>query len=556
MKKFILVSLGLLLAFSSFSKSSSTTDSYNMRRAQEEVKYGNYGSAIEFFNQELEENPKNAFAYLGIATVNIDRQDYSEAFKAINKGMKLLPKKEKQMLAFSHQLRGNVYLATGDTVNGLADLNEAIKLCPYNEDLYKNRGQLYYELEKYPEADADYLAMMKLNPGNVIAYMGLGRNANEREEYDEALKYYTRAINIRDDYATAYIYRSDTYRNLKKYVEAADDLMEALNLGDDELAFYALFEFPAEQTPLLISKLRAQAVQEPDEAVWPYFMANVYMDKEMYKEAIECLDKAYELDEYTPFLLMKTSCFESLGDYDKAYDTILEAEKRLPYDSDVIALKADVLGEGGNIEGALEEWSRYIDDNPDEYIGYYRRGFFEDNYGMTDKALEDYNMTVMLNPEYAYGWMGKGDMHERKGEKEKAVEAYEMTVKLDTVPDNTSCAMYALLALGRTDEAIRFMEAMIEKDPSDAGNYYDGACFYSRTGDLDKSLACLRTSLEKGFRRYHHIMVDDDLEALRKTEGFKKLLEEYGISNPDEIPVLQIKEAEDTIDISKSSPWI
>lgn len=107
------------------------------------------------------------------------------------------------------------------------------------------------------------------------------------------------------------------------------------------------------------------------------------------------------------------------------------------------------------------------------------------------------------------------------------MEAYRKVIELDTVPNTSSCAMYAYLALGDKEKAVDFMERVIANDSTDCGNYYDGACFYSRLGDMDKALHNLRTAFEKGFRRFHHVMSDDDLELLRTTEDFKALMEEF-----------------------------
>ena len=71
------------------------------------------------------------------------------------------------------------------------------------------------------------------------------------------------------------------------------------------------------------------------------------------------------------------------------------------------------------------------------------------------------------------------------------------------------------------------MQQVIANDSTDCGNYYDGACFYSRIGDLDKSLANLRKAFEHGFKRFHHVMADDDLEALRTTPEFEVLMKEF-----------------------------
>ena len=107
------------------------------------------------------------------------------------------------------------------------------------------------------------------------------------------------------------------------------------------------------------------------------------------------------------------------------------------------------------------------------------------------------------------------------------MSAYRSVVELDTVPSTSSCAMYAYLALGEKEKAVDFMERVIANDSTDCGNYYDGACFYSRLGDLDKALNHLRMAFEKGFRRFHHVMADDDLESLRATDDFKTLIEEF-----------------------------
>ena len=146
-------------------------------------------------------------------------------------------------------------------------------------------------------------------------------------------------------------------------------------------------------------------------------------------------------------------------------------------------------------------------------------------------------MAIMLNPDYAYSYLGKGDMLMRKGQTDEAMAAYRKVIELDTVPNNSSCAMYAFLALGERAKAVDFMEKVIANDSTDCGNYYDGACFYSRLGDLDKSLAHLRTAFEKGFRRFHHVMSDDDLESLRATDGFKSLMDEYAAIEEQETSV-------------------
>ena len=87
--------------------------------------------------------------------------------------------------------------------------------------------------------------------------------------------------------------------------------------------------------------------------------------------------------------------------------------------------------------------------------------------------------------------------------------------------------MYALLALGRRDEAVNFMNKVLENDSIDPGNYYDAACFTSRLCDFQKAFEYLKTSFEKGFRRFDHVRRDDDLEQLRALPQFEELMSRY-----------------------------
>lgn len=237
---------------------------------------------------------------------------------------------------------------------------------------------------------------------------------------------------------------------------------------------------------------------------------------------------------------MAQNC-QATGDYTSALEYIDRAQQMMPDDIDLIQLKADILGESGDIEGAIAEWARYIDNTPDYFGGYYRRGWFKDVSMQTDAAIEDYKMAVMLQPDYAYGHFGLADMLMRKGQIEEAKAEYQMVVEIDSIPNNESCAMYALLALDRKDDAIAFMNKVIENDSTDCGNFYDAACFYSRIGETQTALNHLRTALEKGFRRFYHLRHDDDLDELRKLPEFEEMISEF---EKESLPLKQERDSD------------
>ena len=527
MKKQFIILIALITALCGFAKTETiTADSYNMRRGNEEVDKGALDSAMDFFNKELEEHPKNALAYFLIASIQGDQHKFSESFASIEKALKFAPKKDNVLSAGIYMLRGDNYLEIGDTVKALDDYNMAAKLAPENNSIFESRGQLLFDLGRTDESNADYKRLIELNPADYMGYMGLGRNAKSVEDYPAAIKNFSKVIELAPEYSSGHSFRAECYLKQKKFVQAADDIMKALTIDHDGRAYWLISQFPEEQVPLLVAKLKAVSVEYPYDAVWQYYIGQLYGYHKKYSAGIEALQKGLEIDTH-PILYERISDFYGeIGDYPKAIEAINCAIDMDSSDIELMYKRADLLGESGDFEGAIAGWTEVIAKTPDWAGGYYRRGFFEDNSNRTDEALTDYEMAIMLEPNYAYSYFGKGDMLMRKGENDKAMEAYRKVVELDTVPSNSSCAMYAHLALGDKDKAIDFMNRVIEQDMVDAGNYYDAACLYARMGELDKSMEYLRKSIEKGFSRFHHIMADDDLETLRGTQAFKEFYNE------------------------------
>lgn len=501
--------------------------SYNFSRALEEAKNGNNANALDFLKKEVAEHPNNGYAHFYIAVLQADAENYGDAMRSINTALDKFPKKDKEFAARGYASRGQLYAITGDTIKALSDFDTAIKANPKDADILENHAQLLYELKRYADADVNYRKMVEINPASVMGYMGLGRNAYASGNYDEAVKQYNTVLGMYYDYSSGYAFRAESFIKLGKYLEAADDLMKSLSIDSDAKAHHYLFEFPTDKLPLLITKLKAMAVKEPNNAEWYYYMGQVYRENKKHREAAEALEKAFDIDAHPVFLEYMADSYSTIGEFGKAIDAISRAQQMQPDEVELIQVKADILGDSGDVDGAIAEWSRYIEKAPDNFGGYYRRGFFEENSGKTEDALADYDMAIMLDPTYAYSYLGKGDLLMKKGDEAAAMDAYRKVVEIDTVPNNQSCAMYALLALGEKEKAIDFMNRVIAQDSLEPGNYYDGACFYSRIGELDKSLANLKKALELGFRRIHHIYDDDDLESLRATDAFKRLIEPY-----------------------------
>ncbi|MDE6083060.1 MAG: tetratricopeptide repeat protein [Muribaculaceae bacterium] len=228
MKQILVILLVLTSLFMVAKPKESMTDSYNLQRGYEEGSKGNYDAALEYFNKEVRENPKNGFAYLGIAGVQFEKKHFDEVLDAVNKAIRLLPKKQNTLLSTAYLLRGQTMLEAQDTVAAYSDMAKAISIDPTFADAYEKRGQLFYEQNRYQESNADYTQLIKVNPGSVMGYMGLGRNAQAQERYDDAISQYDKVIQMYPDYSSGYSFRAESYLSKKEYLKAIDDICKAL----------------------------------------------------------------------------------------------------------------------------------------------------------------------------------------------------------------------------------------------------------------------------------------------------------------------------------------
>ena len=245
--------------------------SYNIKRGIEALNNEQYSDALNYFNQDIKDNPKNSFAYCMLAIVHTINEDYGEALTAVSTAVKYRPKNDKQWVGLVYETRAKVYIELDDTIAAINDLTQAIKACPTDYSYYNQRGELYFYTQQYKSSDADYLHMLQSDDSKNIrdALMGLGRNQLRQGYTDNALKIYNRVIQLYNDDAVAYSWRGETYLEQKKYNEGADDLITALRISNNNKAFYLMRHLESEQAYMLMRlKMKKEQAKEPNNGRW------------------------------------------------------------------------------------------------------------------------------------------------------------------------------------------------------------------------------------------------------------------------------------------------
>lgn len=530
LKSFIIVFLLLAVpATVSSQKLDEMQNSYNYKRGVELLTQDSPDEtgAMECFKKEVQEHPKNGYAYLYMGAIYENNDQEGDALQCCNDAIEYL-KKNKNWLSYAYRLRARINLQLMHEDLALADWKSSLKAAPKDVDVLSERADYYHSKGEYDLADADYDKMISIAPGNTLGYKGKGRNATSRKEYQKAIDLFSYAIALNPNDDLAYANRADAYVRMGKYGEASDDIITALNIDDGcRVAWSLLDKFKANDKDVILAKLRIQQAKDKNNYIWPYLQGFVNECNNELVNAIKTYKASNDISANDVTLYRISCCYSNLGEEDMALKYIDRAIAMDSTDNDYLLFKSEFLYENGQDDDAIATITTYIEKEPDSPDGYYRRALFENHLGKADKATEDYTTSIVLAPGYVYSYLGRADIYKKKGQDDAAIADYKKVVELDTTYSGSSCAQYALQALGETDKAKAFQDSIIAHCPDDEDAFYNAACLYCRMGEYDKALSYLKQAFEKGYRDFSHINNDDDLDPLKNRDDFKSLINEY-----------------------------
>jgi tetratricopeptide (TPR) repeat protein len=218
---------------------------------------------------------------------------------------------------------------------------------------------------------------------------------------------------------------------------------------------------------IILAALSAQGSGEKDAGVW-LEEGLAFADSSNYAGAIECYDKALELDPDS------AQAWSSKGDaqyYQGRYDQSLKSyDKALEIDDGLAAAwqgKGGVLAAKGDHEGAIKCYDRAMALGP-PLAGFCLclKGQSEAALGKSSeaeatfaKALDASEEELKANPDVATCWGTKGAVLAALGRHEDALECYEQALEIN--PKDAVITYYrglSLLALGKdaeSDDAIK-----------------------------------------------------------------------------------------------------
>lgn len=523
----------LLIITIFFTMSFCNAQSYNFDQGVKAYTEGELEKALDYFGREINDNPKAALALYYRAIIYNYQDQNSFALRDINNSIKYFPPKDKRLLAGAHRLRGDIYYKIENYDKTYEDYAIALKLSPRDPEIYIDRAQIYFNLKQYSKAEADYRQALKIDESLVVPYAGLGRNYINQKNYDEAEKVLNQLIKLAPNYADGYKFRARAYFEQKKYDEAIEEIFYCFLLDEKDKGVRSLFlSYSEKNYSLAFSKVNAQIFSTPEKDLWYFVRAQLFEGKYNYRAAISDYTKLIELtniDYKSNILSYRAKCYSNAGLYEQSIADYTEAISIDSTNADYYGNRGDAKRLMGNYKGAKEDFTKAISVEPRQPWFYYRRGWIEEEFLKNNEAgLNDYNEAISIDKEYAYTYLHRARLYEVKlNNPIKAKEDYTKIIALDTIViESGNCRQYALFHLGRAEEAIAWLNKIIEQYPTD-GNYYDATCLYSLMNKPKEALAKMKLAFENGYRDFNHLADDDDLDNIRNLSEFKSLVAEW-----------------------------
>ncbi len=157
----------------------------------------------------------------------------------------------------------------------------------------------------------------------------------------------------------------------------------------------------------------------------------------------------------------------------------------------VSATEPDVIFE------TLDDYTRQIEDNPDDVTLYMRRSFLNWFIGNDAEAFADYEVIIEALPDNAFGYLFRGSSLQFMGEIDAATEDFDKAV--DLLPDRglvyTTIAR-TFIETAAYDWAVEYLSQGIDELPESQGLYWYRARSFGFLGEFESALDDMDTLID------------------------------------------------------------
>ena len=476
---------------------------------------------IRWADGAIAQNAKCADAHFVKAFVFVAQEDYLQALELINKSLSLVSKKSVVTKSYVLCTRGAIYQKVEDYDLALADYTQAISIDPKETDAYECRINLYKDFQAYDKAEADCRTLLTIKDS--LEYkLELASLLTYQEKTDEALEILNKIIKYQPKLVTPYASRAWVNAVAGNGQAAISDYISFMALeGDyslDALVLYSSLDYT-----YAVGTLSNLVSSDSENLTWLSARIRVNIAQEDYEAALTDLDVLETVADKSPFTLyQRAQCYQGMYEFSKQVDAmtaliaLMETE-----DADLYTMRGVAYRNTGNTDAALADFDKALQIAPTPASALAERGWTKYMLKQDEAALKDFTTAITYAEPNAWLYVQRGSVYQSLGDSTKAKADFETALQLDSV---SSTYAFALVHLGKTEQAVNAIKAIVKANAEDAGEYYNLACLYSLANMKSEAIAALQRAVELGYKSYHHIQLDRDLDNIRTEADLQRIL--------------------------------
>ena len=425
------------------------------------------------------------------------------------------------------RLRASVESATGTLEAANRDLKEALALAPGNVNSLMNFGTLQWKMGQKDAARDTFLKVLNLDKTNRQALSALGYLARDAGDTKSAESYFSRAVAAHPKDYAPHLALGDLYTAERKFRVAETEYQSAYERMPSNALIIAGGANAALESHNL--DLAQHWLERANEKI----NANVRVQRE--RERYLTFRKQYEESAKLGYSVIAKLPNDRegvdylaydlyyLGRHDEALSLVKKYEPVLKSDKDLPLIAGNVYVHNGDLQTALENFTRALELDPKMATGYVNRGFVLNDLKQPVKASKDFQTALRLQPDYGEAHLGLAyadlQLHRPKPAlkrldaaqkilgKSRALHlaraeafrqevdyphaAAEYRAALDEESNDLKTQLaYAdvLYRMRQYNEAVAALNAAVKIAPSEPAIYASRAQIHAKEGDRDQTL--------------------------------------------------------------------
>uniref|UniRef100_A0A0G4IFW0 UDP-N-acetylglucosamine--peptide N-acetylglucosaminyltransferase SPINDLY n=1 Tax=Chromera velia CCMP2878 TaxID=1169474 RepID=A0A0G4IFW0_9ALVE len=401
--------------------------------------------------------------------------------------------------------RGKVYVEMTRFPQALFDYGMALRLEPANDRYFAARGYCFRKLRRVPEALMDYNDALRHNKDQTSHEALKNRSEYhfsralvyyDLKNFETAIQDFTAAIEKKLPKAhKAYHYRGICYRNIDRITESIEDLKMAvqgdgdnpeshnqlgLSLCENQQYDLAKFEFSR------AVELDGQARYFSNKGQALYHLGRKSGGEALFTQALQDFTVAIDREEGNPNFHFHRGCaYYELKQYDDAladFDIAIRLnEKAQRVQSGASALEAD------------EQETESLRKRTAEFLHHKGLAYAAKGTESLPNAIAFFQKALEANPQHAASRFHLGLMFHLDGQFDRALKAFSLVP-----PDHSLHEARGLLLrdMGQHAEALDDFDSAIDLEPSNFNDFTNRGIVFLRMGKPEDALNDFNTALQ------------------------------------------------------------